>query len=206
MELLHIPSPRAPYANTFLLFTAGGHAVAIDPDAPAQRYREALEQHGATLSAIFLTHGHYDHVGAALELQKTTGATLYLDPADTRGTLPAPFHLFPIAEKSAITPYPESGTLTVDELTFRFWHTPGHSLGSYCIYTDGLLFSGDTLFTGSCGRIDLPGGSRDDMQNSLAMLRDLPLPDQTSVFPGHDVFTTLGEERENNPYMQGLWF
>lgn len=199
MELLHIPGPAVMGTNTFLLFTAGGHAVAIDPAGHPQDYLNALTGHDASLSAVFLTHGHYDHVGAVRALAAATGAPVYLDPADLKGDA-----LFPLRAGDAdFRPYPADGTLTVDELTFRFYHTPGHTPGSWCIYVEGLLFSGDTLFAGSCGRVDLDGGAPAAMRESLSMLKNLPLPDDTRVFPGHDRFTTLGAERLNNPFMQG---
>ena len=81
----------------------------------------------------------------------------------------------------------------------RLWHTPGHTKGGVCLYTDGCLFCGDTLFAGSCGRMDLPGGSVAEMQKSLAFIAALPLPDETKVLPGHERFSTLGAERRQNP-------
>ncbi len=201
MNLVHIPGPAVMGTNTFLLITEGHRAAAIDPAAPAERYRRELAAHGAALKAIFLTHGHYDHVGAAVRLAADTGADIYLDPADVKGD-----RLFPLSwQDAAFKPYPAGGTMALDELSFRFWHTPGHTPGSWCIYVEGLLFAGDTLFAGSCGRVDLAGGSREEMQASMALLKNLPLPDATRVFPGHGSFTTLGAERENNPYLQGLW-
>lgn len=202
MELLHIPGPVMMGTNTFLLFTAGGHAAAIDPAAPAGRYLDALKNKNAQLSVILLTHGHYDHVGGAVELARATGAALYLDPRDLKGD-----RLFPLRAGDAdFKPWPAEGTLALDELTFRFYHTPGHTPGSVCIYVEGegLLFSGDTLFAGSCGRVDLEGGVPAAMRQSLKLLKNLPLPDDTKVFPGHDRFTTLGEERRTNYYMAGL--
>lgn len=203
MELLHIPGPAILATNTFLLVTGGGHAAAIDPAAPARFYLDALREKNAQLSDIFLTHGHYDHVGGALELAKATGAALYIDPQDLRGK-----RLYPLRAGDAdFKPWPAEGTLALDELTFRFYHTPGHTPGSICIYVEGegLLFSGDTLFAGSCGRTDFEAGDPAAMRQSLALLRDLPLPDDTRVFPGHDRFTTLGEERRSNPYMAGMY-
>ena len=79
-----------------------------------------------------------------------------------------------------------------------------HTPGGHCIYVEGLLFSGDTLFAGSCGRVDLDGGAPAEMRASLRLLKGLPLPDDTRVFPGHGAFTTLGEERRTNPYLAGL--
>ena len=96
--------------------------------------------------------------------------------------------------------------LAIDELTFKIYHTPGHTPGSVCLGCGNLLFSGDTLFAGSCGRTDLPGGNVRAMQQSLALLAGLPLPDDTQVLPGHESFTTLGRERRSNPYLNGAWF
>lgn len=199
MELLHIPGPSPLWTNTFLLFTQAGHAVAVDPAAPAQRYLDALTQHGAALTHILLTHGHYDHVAAVEELKRRTGAQVWVDPADTQGN-----SLFPLRGGDAA--YPAEGTFAIDELAFRCWHTPGHTRGSWCLWCEGCLFSGDTLFAGSCGRVDLPGGSAQQMRQSLSLLANLPLPDETRVYPGHEDFTTLGRERRTNPYLLGEWF
>ena len=189
MKLIHILGPAMLYTNTFLVLTEAGHAVAIDPAADPQRYLDQLEQNHAVLTHILLTHGHYDHVGAV-------GA---LEPADRQGS-----QMFPLA--SADAAYPADGRLTVDELTFTVWRTPGHTPGSVCLYCNGYLFSGDTLFAGSCGRTDLPGGSTADMRRSLSLLAELPLPEDTRVLPGHGEDTTLGEEKRHNPYMMGAWF
>lgn len=199
MELLHINAAPPLYTNTFQIFTQAGHAIAVDPSAPSSAYTKALEEHGAQLTHIFLTHGHYDHVDAVRTLQKATGAKVYLDPADRVGN-----QLFPLS--TADETYPENGEVTVDELTFRCWHTPGHTKGSWCLWCEGHLFSGDTLFAGSCGRVDLPGGSAQEMRRSLSMLANLPLPDETRVYPGHESFTTLGRERRSNPYLLGEWY
>ena len=91
-------------------------------------------------------------------------------------------------------------------MTFRIWRTPGHTPGGVCLHTGNLLFCGDTLFAGSCGRVDLPGGDTAAMRRSLALLAGLPLPDATQVLPGHGELSTLGQERDTNPYLQGQWF
>ena len=102
--------------------------------------------------------------------------------------------------------WPANDELTIDELTFKIYHTPGHTGGGVCLSCYGLLFSGDTLFAGSCGRTDFPGGSMQEMAKSLSLLAELPLPDATKVLPGHEGFSTLGQERSTNPYMNGAWY
>ena len=102
--------------------------------------------------------------------------------------------------------WPANDELTIDELTFKIYHTPGHTRGGVCLSCYGLLFSGDTLFAGSCGRTDFPGGSMQEMAKSLSLLAELPLPDATKVLPGHEGFSTLGQERSTNPYMNGAWY
>ena len=199
MEMLHIPGPWPLSTNTFLLFTGAGHAVVVDPAADVNTYLEEAAKRGAVITHLLLTHGHYDHVGAVQELKRRTGAQVWMDPADAQGS-----QMFPLA--SSDQGYPVSGEFTIDDLTFRCWHTPGHTPGSWCLWCDGVLFSGDTLFAGSCGRVDLPGGSATQMQASLSLLANLPLPDETTVCPGHEDFSTLGRERRTNPYLLGDWY
>lgn len=201
MKLLHINGPWPLCTNTFLIITEGGHGIAIDPAADPARYLDPLKEAGATLSYIFLTHGHYDHVGTVAALKQQTGAKVMMDPADAQGT-----QMFPLTKDLVDESWPENGTVTVDELTFRVWHTPGHSQGSVCLTCGGYLFSGDTLFAMSCGRVDLPGGDPEQMRRSLSMVANLPLPDETQVLPGHESFSTLGKERRSNPYLLGEWY
>ena len=184
MKLQHIYGVPPLYTNTFLIITKEKHGIIIDAAAEPATYQKALEEAGAELSHILLTHGHYDHVGAVAALKKATGCKVYMDPADAAG----------------------NDELTIDELTFKIYHTPGHTPGGVCLWCDGVLFSGDTLFAGSCGRTDFPGGSMRQMQQSLSLLAALPLPDATKVLPGHEDFTTLGQERRSNPYMNEAWF
>lgn len=201
MKLLHISGPWPLCTNTFLIITEAGHGIAIDPAADPAQYLNLLKETGVTLTHIFLTHGHYDHVGAVAALKKQTGARVMMDPADAQGT-----QMFPLTKDVIDEPWPENGTVTVDELTFRVWHTPGHSRGSVCLACGGCLFSGDTLFASSCGRTDLPDGSPERMRSSLSLVANLPLPDETKVLPGHESFSTLGQERRSNPFLLGEWY
>lgn len=201
MKIQHIHGVPPLYTNTFLIITDAGHGIIVDPAAAPQTYLDALQQQGATLTHLLLTHGHYDHVGAVAALKKAAGCKVYMDPADAAGT-----QMMPLTADLIDADWPADGELKIDELTFKVYHTPGHTPGSVCLLCDEFLFSGDTLFAGSCGRVDLPGGSARQMQQSLAKLAALPLPDETQVLPGHEGFSTLGQERRTNPYMNGMWF
>ena len=173
----------------------------VDPAASPERIFQQVTAMEGKPAAVLLTHGHYDHVGAVAALREQTGCKVYMDPADAAGS-----QMLPLSRGLVDENWPEGDELTIDELTFRVYHTPGHTPGSVCLQCGGLLFSGDTLFAGSCGRTDLPGGSMAQMQKSLSMLAALPLPDETQVLPGHEAFSTLGRERRGNPCLNGAWF
>ena len=201
MKIQHIPGLPPLYTNTFLIVTDAGHGILVDAAAAPRTYLDALQRENAVLTHILLTHGHYDHVGAVAALREQTGCKVYMDPADAAGS-----QMQPLTRDLVDENWPEGDELTIDELTFRVYHTPGHTPGSVCLQCGGLLFSGDTLFAGSCGRTDLPGGSMAQMQKSLSMLAALPLADETQVLPGHEAFSTLGRERRGNPCLNGAWF
>lgn len=201
MKIQHIPGLPPLYTNTFLIVTDAGHGILVDAAAAPRTYLDALQRENAVLTHILLTHGHYDHVGAVAALREQTGCKVYMDPADAAGS-----QMLPLSRGLVDENWPEGDELTIDELTFRVYHTPGHTPGSVCLQCGGLLFSGDTLFAGSCGRTDLPGGSMAQMQKSLSMLAALPLADEIQVLPGHEAFSTLGRERRGNPCLNGAWF
>ena len=201
MKIQHIPGLPPLYTNTFLIVTDAGHGILVVAAAGPRTYLDALQRENAVLTHILLTHGHYDHVGAVAALREQTGCKVYMDPADAAGS-----QMLPLSRGLVDENWPEGDELTIGELTFRVYHTPGHTPGSVCLQCGGLLFSGDTLFAGSCGRTDLPGGSMAQMQKSLSMLAALPLADETQVLPGHEAFSTLGRERRGNPCLNGAWF
>ena len=195
MKAFHIVGPAPLCTNTFLLVTDAGHAVAIAPAADASLYEQALEQTGAKLTHILCTHGHYDHVGAVKQLREKWGCKVYLDPADAKGN-----SSLPMTESDS--GYVDGGEIKVDELTFKTWHTPGHTPGSWVILCGDMFFTGDTLFHGSIGRTDLPGGSMMQMEESLQKLLELPVPDKARVLPGHEAFSTMADEKRHNYYLR----
>ena len=200
MKIQHIHGLPPLYTNTFLITTDAGHGILIDAAAAPETYLAALKAENAALTHILLTHGHYDHVGAVAALKQATGCTVYMDPVDAVGT-----QLLPLKPEQIDENWPASSELKIDGFTFKIYHTPGHTQGSVCISCGNLLFSGDTLFAGSCGRTDFPGGSMQEMAKSLSLLAELPLPDATKVLPGHESLSTLGQERRTNPYLDGGW-
>ena len=148
---------------------------------------------------ILLTHGHYDHTTAVPELAKALpGVRIYIHQSDANG---AGGRLFPLAgQVEELLFYDEGDTLTLGGLTIEVMHTPGHSLGSVVLRMDNVLFTGDTLFAGSCGRTDLPGGNYEQILDSLRRLARLE--GDYHVLPGHDVDSMLERERQTNYYMK----
>jgi len=190
---------------------SSGEAVVIDPGDEIERVQEILTQHNLKAKYIVATHAHIDHVGGIEKLQRATGATVLMH----RDDLPLYQNM---AIQAAFLGVRAPGVVKVDDLlkpgdvlrwgdlALEVMHTPGHSPGSVSLHLPGenqRIFSGDTLFQGSIGRTDLWGG---DYKQLLRSIRNtlLPFPDQTPVYPGHGQPTTIGEERESNPFLQGL--
>jgi hydroxyacylglutathione hydrolase len=183
-------------------------AIVVDPGDNIPEILSRLQKHGLTLRQIVVTHAHIDHVGGAAQLRKSTGAPVVMNQQDLgllgmmemqAGWLGVPTPQVAPPDASA-----EDGlTIGLTTLPAQVLHTPGHTPGSICLlFPDHhLLLAGDTLFAGSIGRTDLPGG---DGQQILRSLRDrlLVLPDSTRVVPGHGPETTIGEERQSNPFLQ----
>lgn len=191
MKIHHLVAPPY-YTNCFLLIGDDGHAVAIDPAASADKFSALLEEEGAELTHIFLTHAHHDHIGAVEPLRKKYGAKVYLHPADAKL-----FGLTPDVK------FADGDKITVDDMNFEIISTPGHTPGSVCIKCGDVLFSGDTLFFRSIGRTDFEGSSMADMRDSLLKLCTL-LPGDMQVLPGHEQFTTLEQEKQYNPFLRRM--
>ena len=167
----------------------------IDPGYEADTILDKLSELGLTLEAILLTHGHFDHVGAVRDIAADTGCQVYLCADD----LCLPTNL--TAGKLYYTQtYAEGSQLNLAGLDISVLQTPGHTPGSVCLLVEDTLFSGDTLFAGSCGRTDLPGGSWADMQASLKRLSQIEA--NLWVLPGHGESTMLASEKKYNPYLR----
>jgi len=182
--------------NCYILEDEGTAAV-IDPGGDAPEIIRALE--GAELRYILLTHGHYDHVGGAAELKEAyPQAAVYIHEKDFRGV---DLNLFPLgARTDDVNFYGEGDEIAFGAVRLRVLHTPGHSEGGVTLRCGNLLFCGDTLFAGSCGRTDFPGG---DPEKLLASLRRLgKLEGDLRVCPGHMGLTALDEERRHNPFLR----
>jgi hydroxyacylglutathione hydrolase len=173
-------------------------AIAIDTAIPSLAWiRDELAARTWTLKLIISTHGHWDHIGDNARIAEHTGAEIAVHPLDReRLTDPQPlFAPFEIPPSMPAVELAEGGEIRFGEIRLRVLHTPGHTEGSVCLWSadDGLLFSGDTLFAGGWGRVDLPGGSAEQMVDSLARLATLE--DPLTVLPGHGSTTTIGRER-----------
>ena len=177
-----------------------GHAstcVVIDPGYEPEEIMDKVITTGKKIDAILLTHGHFDHVGGVKKIAADTGCRVYLCKED--------LDLNPMITDGALyytDLYAEGETLHLAGLEFKLMQTPGHTPGCVCLVCGDAIFSGDTLFAGTCGRTDLPGGSHWEMQQSLARLK--ALPGNYRVLPGHGHASTLEEERKYNPFMQEI--
>ena len=167
----------------------------IDPGYEADTILDKLSQLGLTLEAILLTHGHFDHVGAVRQLAADTGCAVFLCAEDL--TMPPQLTAGTLYYTHT---YAEGTQLHLAGLDITVWQTPGHTPGSVCLLVEDTLFSGDTLFAGSCGRTDLPGGSWEQIRASLNRLSQIEA--NLWVLPGHGESTMLASEKKYNPYLR----
>ena len=200
--------PIAPYsfgANTYAIIS-DGHALVIDPSVTVGAITSAVAEEGAVIDAIVLTHGHFDHIVAIDTLREATGVPVYIHEDDaemlTDGAKNAFLTFFgrDRVYKPADKLLHDGDILKLGSSEIKVIHTPGHSKGSICLLCDGFIITGDTLFAGSCGRTDFPGGSMADMRRSLASLAKLP--PETEVVPGHGPSTTIAREVASNPFIE----
>ena len=176
----------------------------IDPGYEPDRIEVFLKKEGLTLDAILLTHGHFDHVGAVEALVQATGCKLWMHEGDySQFPNPTNAYFYPLCNSdfAQVDFCEHAQEIQAGGVTFTVFATPGHTYGSVCYACEDALFSGDTLFAGSCGRVDLPGGDQTAMRESLEWLA--ALPNDYRVYPGHGSSSRLSQEKQYNPYLRG---
>lgn len=192
--------------NCYIVREEGAKGCAvIDPGYDPQTILAFLQKEGLSLEVILLTHGHFDHVGAVRALAKATGCKVYMREGDySQVKTPTTLYFYPLANctEPEINFCEEGEAISAGGLVFRVMETPGHTWGSVCYLCQDAMFSGDTLFEGSCGRTDLPGGDSKIILDSLSRLGQLE--GDFRVYPGHGPATSLSEERRFNPFMRGI--
>jgi glyoxylase-like metal-dependent hydrolase (beta-lactamase superfamily II) len=194
--------------NCSIIRAPSGAAAVVDPGGEPDKIMAAAEKIGARIEKIWLTHGHFDHAGAAEEIKRRTGApiegpqkeeTFWLDQIEETGRK----YGLGGGENCAPDKWLEDGdTLVLDGLEFKVRHTPGHTPGHVVIFHEGarIAFVGDVIFAGSVGRTDFPRGDQQTLINSITE-RLWPLGDDMRFVPGHGPMSTFGRERQGNPYV-----
>jgi glyoxylase-like metal-dependent hydrolase (beta-lactamase superfamily II) len=197
-------------SNCYIVFRKDDQdrrALVIDPGDGVPEILSFIEKHRLKVVAYPITHGHIDHVFGLARVHAKHPAPIALHPKDSKwaftdiNAMP-PFYDAPEAPAEIAREFKEGQVWEDAGLKYKIMETPGHSPGGVCLYFFelGILFSGDTLFRGSIGRIDLPGGDAETYMKTLPRL--LTLPDETIVYPGHGPSTTIGIERKTNPFLQ----
>ena len=185
-------------------------ATVVDPGDDLETILAILKKHHLTVEQILITHAHIDHVGGAVQLKRLTGAPIYMNQRDLPllKMMDVQAGWLGVATPEVAVPDVDASdllALRIAEEPAQVLHTPGHTEGSICVHLPApkLLLAGDTLFAGSIGRTDLPGG---DLKKILRSLKErlLPLADETRVIPGHGEETSIGQERETNPFLTNL--
>ena len=209
MRYICIPAGELE-TNCYLVFDGDGRGAAVDPGGDAPLILDAIKKYQLKISHVLLTHVHFDHILAAGEVLKATGADLLVPRDDERALSNPALSLLNFTRNSkgpdlkADRLLDDGDEINAGKLVLKVLHTPGHTPGSSCYLCGGLLFSGDTLFECSAGRTDFPGGDSRALLRSLKRLSELE--GDYTVLPGHGPSTTLQNERRGNPYMNAFGY
>ncbi len=210
MKIVQIPNGMFAENCYLVVDEEAGACAIVDPGEEAGLILHKVKETGAKPVAIWLTHAHLDHVLGVPRIAAETGAPVWLHPADRPlyDAVPEQAAWFGLAPPENL-PAPDrdlahGARLMVGAVSFEVRHAPGHSPGSVCLVGPGVALSGDVLFAGSIGRTDLPGG---DFETLIASIERelLPLPDDTILYSGHGPETTIGRERQTNPFLTGVY-
>jgi glyoxylase-like metal-dependent hydrolase (beta-lactamase superfamily II) len=192
-------------SNCYIVASEDREGIIIDPGADATEIMKEVIKLKLEIKYIVLTHGHIDHIGALKEIKEATSAKIAVHTEDVdslqkQSLIAEQFGISFQDPPSADLLLKDGDIINIGTEYFSVLHTPGHSPGSICLYGEGILFSGDTLFNFGIGRYDLPGGDYYQLINGISS-KLMVLPDETSVYPGHGPATTIGTERKSNPFL-----
>lgn len=207
MKILKLKPLSVCDTNSYIVASNKGNCVLIDAPDDANYILDQIELFGLKLKKIFLTHGHFDHVGAVADLVEKTGCEVYIHQSDLQkltdedGMLVSLFRIRGAKKFEGAIPFGERDILSLDELEFDVLHTPGHTRGSVCFIIGDNMFSGDTIFARSVGRTDMPDGDTMTLMKSLQKI--VELGGNLNIYPGHMSSTNLDDERRYNPYLKG---
>jgi len=181
--------------------------VVIDPGGDCQEIEKVIRDEDLNIKHIILTHGHADHIAALSRLKEKTNALILIHPADSDMLVEPSHNLSFFTGENLVCPkadkfLDDGDKIRVGTLELEVLHTPGHSPGGISLFTDKVIFTGDTLFCQGIGRSDLPGASHTQLVASIKS-KILSKPDDTVVYPGHGPETTISEEKRNNPWIRG---
>lgn len=189
MKAYHVPGKSPYYTNCFLLTDNIGNAVLIDCSADIEKVKKILSNDRCNLSAVLLTHGHDDHRETIDDILAEYDCPVYIGKEDA--------DFFELENTIA---YTDGGVIQFGEMSFTTLHTPGHTPGGYVLYCEDMMFCGDTLFAGTIGRTDLPGGDYDILMNSLNKILDFTAGEY-KVLPGHSAFSSFSHEKSTNYFL-----
>ncbi|MGN0666868.1 MAG: MBL fold metallo-hydrolase [Huintestinicola sp.] len=208
MQILQFPPLSSFGVNSYIVVSETGNGVLIDAPDDAGYILKTLREKNIRLKKLLLTHGHFDHIAAAAEIVRQTGAHVYIHKADapklsdSRLNLTDFFHLPDVEPVYGENTVSDGDVITQDELSFQVLHTPGHTSGCVCYIIDDIMFCGDTLFKGSIGRTDTPDGNFEVLDNTLKMLYEFKGRYEDYVLcSGHGPTSKLSTEKKTNPYL-----